>query len=201
MAVQAIDQAGGKALPVHALIESPLAVHRAFDIAAHPRLQSLSFGLMDFVSSHAGAIPSDSMGVQGQFSHPLVVRAKLDLASACHAHGKVPSHCVVTEFNDAQAIEQAARQAAHTLGYTRMWSIHPAQIRPILKAMSPSAQAIDQACEVLLKAQQADWAPIGFGGQLHDRASYRYFWHLLERAHATGCRMPSQAQVFFNASA
>ena len=201
MAVQAIDQAGGKALPVHALIESPLAVHRAFDIAAHPRLQSLSFGLMDFVSSHAGAIPSDSMGVQGQFSHPLVVRAKLDLASACHAHGKVPSHCVVTEFNDAQAIEQAARQAAHTLGYTRMWSIHPAQIRPILKAMSPSAQAIDQACEVLLKAQQADWAPIGFGGQLHDRASYRYFWHLLERAHATGCRMPSQAQVFFSASA
>ena len=155
-AVKAIDQAGGQALPVHALIESPLAVHRAFDIAAHPRLQSLSFGLMDFVSSHAGAIPSESMGVQGQFSHPLVVRAKLDLASACHAHGKVPSHCVVTEFNDAQAIEQAARQAAHTLGYTRMWSIHPAQIRPILKAMSPSAQAIDQACEVLLKAQQAE---------------------------------------------
>ncbi len=42
---------------LHALIESPAAVHRAFDIAAHPRVQSLSFGLMDFVSSHGGAIP------------------------------------------------------------------------------------------------------------------------------------------------
>ena len=49
-AQQSIDAAGGAHLPLHALIESPLAVHNAFDIAAHPRVQSLSFGLMDFVS-------------------------------------------------------------------------------------------------------------------------------------------------------
>ena len=48
------------------------------------------------------------MGVQGQFTHPLVVRAKLEIASACHAHGKVPSHGVVTEFKD-QAAFRAAR--------------------------------------------------------------------------------------------
>jgi citrate lyase subunit beta / citryl-CoA lyase len=96
----ALDAAGAHRLPLHVLIESPLAVHRAFDIAAHPRVQSLSFGLMDFVSAHGGAIPSDGMGVVGQFSHPLVLRAKLEIASACHAHGKVPSHCVVTEFKD-----------------------------------------------------------------------------------------------------
>jgi citrate lyase subunit beta/citryl-CoA lyase len=92
---------GARHLPLHVLIESPAAVHRAFDIAAHPRVQSLSFGLMDFVSAHGGAIPSDGMSSPGQFSHPLVVRAKLEIASACHAHGKVPSHCVVTEFSDA----------------------------------------------------------------------------------------------------
>ena len=83
-------------LPLQVLIESPGAVHRAFDIAAHPRVQSLSFGLMDFVSAHAGAIPAEGMGVAGQFKHPLIVRAKLDIASAAHASGKVPSHCVVT---------------------------------------------------------------------------------------------------------
>jgi citrate lyase subunit beta/citryl-CoA lyase len=196
-AVKAIDQAGAQGLAVHALIESPAAVHRAFDIAAHPRLQSLSFGLMDFVSAHAGAIPSHGMGAQGQFSHPLVVRAKLDISSACHAHGKVPSHSVVTEFNDTHAMENAARRASQELGYTRMWSIHPAQIRPILSAMSPSESDVEKACDVLLAAQQAEWAPISHAGQLHDRASYRFFWQLLQRAQATGRRLPAEAQSFF----
>ncbi|MEN9688049.1 MAG: hypothetical protein RI998_46 [Pseudomonadota bacterium] len=197
LAVQAIDAAGATALPVHALIESPAAVHRAFDIASHPRLQSLSFGLMDFVSAHGGAIPANAMGSAGQFSHPLVVRAKLAIASACHAHGKVPSHSVVTEFSDAVAMENAARVASQTLGFTRMWSIHPSQIRPILQAMAPSEQDIAQSCEVLLAAQLADWAPISHAGQLHDRASYRYFWQVLQRAHATGRSLPTQAQAFF----
>ena len=72
-AVAAMDAAGATSLPLHVLIESPAAVHRAFDIAAHPRVQSLSFGLMDFVSAHGGAIPADGMGIQGQFTHPLVL--------------------------------------------------------------------------------------------------------------------------------
>ena len=197
LAEQALSHAGAKDLPLHVLIESPAAVHRAFDIAAHPRVQSLSFGLMDFVSTHGGAIPAHGMSGQGQFTHPLVVRAKLEIASACHAHGKVPSHCVVTEFNDTTAMRAAAQRAAHEFGYTRMWSIHPAQIRPILAAMAPDAAAIELASEIVLAAQSAQWAPISHNGQLHDRASYRYFWQVLERAHSTGCSLPSEVQLFF----
>ena len=196
-AVSALDAAGAKTLPLQVLIESPAAVHRAFDIAAHPRVQSLSFGLMDFVSAHAGAIPSDGMGAQGQFTHPLVVRAKLEIASACHAHGKVPSHCVVTEFNDVQAMRSAALKAARDFGYTRMWSIHPAQIRPILEAMAPTEAEIDRASEIIAAAHAAQWAPISHAGQLHDRASYRFFWQVLERAHQTGRALPQEIQLFF----
>jgi citrate lyase subunit beta/citryl-CoA lyase len=197
LAEQALIQAGAKDLALHVLIESPAAVHRAFDIAAHPRVQSLSFGLMDFVSAHGGAIPAHGMSGQGQFTHPLVVRAKLDIASACHAHGKVPSHCVVTEFNDTAAMRAAAQRAAHEFGYTRMWSIHPAQIRPILEAMAPDAAAIEVASEIVLAARAAQWAPISHQGQLHDRASYRFFWQVLERAHSTGCSLPAEVQLFF----
>jgi citrate lyase subunit beta/citryl-CoA lyase len=196
-AEQALLQAGAKHVPLHVLIESPAAVHRAFDIAAQASVQSLSFGLMDFVSAHGGAIPAHGMSGQGQFTHPLVVRAKLEIASACHAHGKVPSHCVVTEFNDTAAARAAAQRAAHELGYTRMWSIHPAQIRPILEAMAPDAAAIEVASEIVLAAQAADWAPISHHGQLHDRASYRFFWQVLQRAHSTGRRLPSEVQLFF----
>ncbi len=196
-AVAAVDAAGTTTLPVHVLIESPAAVHRAFDIAAHPRVQSLSFGLMDFVSAHGGALPASAMTLAGQFSYPHVLRAKLDMAAACHAHGKVPSHNVVTEFKDAQALESAARQAAQQLGYSRMWSIHPDQIRPILRAFAPSQAEVDIAVTILDKAASVDWAPLQHEGRLHDRASYRFYWQCLERAHRAGLSLPQAVRHWF----
>ena len=196
-AVAAMDAAGATPLPLHVLIESPAAVHRAFAIAAHPRVQSLSFGLMDFVSAHGGAIPAEGMGLGGQFAHPLVLRAKMDIASACHAFGKVPSHNVVTEFKDSAALLIAARKAANELGYTRMWSIHPDQIRPILSAFAPSEAAVHTAALIVERAAAADWAPVSFEGRLHDRASYRFYWQVLERAHQTGIPMPENVQHWF----
>ena len=198
---RALERASAPQLPIHVLIESPAAVHRAFEIAAHPRVQSLSFGLMDFVSAHGGAIPAQGMTSAGQFAHPLVVRAKLEIAAACHAHGKVPSHCVVTEFSDTVAMQGAARRAAQELGYTRMWSIHPAQIRPILQAFAPQQDDIDNASKIIAAAAQADWAPISIEGVLHDRASYRFYWQILERAHHTGRALPPSVRPWFGASA
>ena len=196
-AEQALLAAYPRGLPLHVLIESPGAVHRAFEIAAHPRVQSLSFGLMDFVSAHGGAIGADAMSAGGQFSHPLVVRAKLEIASAAHAFGKVPSHCVVTEFSDSSALRAAARRAASDFGYTRMWSIHPAQIRPIVEALSPTSEAIEKATKIIAAAARANWAPIRFDEALHDRASYRHFWQVLERARATGQALPPEALAWF----
>ena len=103
----------------------------------------------------------------------------------------------MTEFNDADAMRTAARRAAREFGYTRMWSIHPSQIRPILEAFSPDEQQIDTASAILLAAAKADWAPISHQGALHDRASYRHFWQVLERAHATGRPLPSEVAPWF----
>ena len=196
-AVDLVDAAGGKTLPLHVLVESSLGVRNAFDIAAHPRLQSISFGLMDFVSSHNGAIPDSAMGAAGQFTHPLVLRAKLEIAAACHAHGKVPSHCVVTEFKDTAAMQAAATRASAELGYTRMWSIHPAQVRPVIAALQPKTDEVAKAAAITLAAQAADWGPISFEGKLHDRASFRYYWQVLERAFATGLALPAGVRGFF----
>ncbi|MEI7737652.1 MAG: CoA ester lyase [Betaproteobacteria bacterium] len=190
-------QHGAKDLPIHALIESAFAVSNAFEIASHPSVQSLSFGLMDFVSAHGGAIPAWAMTMQGQFKHPLMVRAKLEVASACHAFGKTPAHGVVTEIKDVNAIKESAKLAHETMGFTRMWSIHPAQIEPIVKAMSPSADEVSYASEILWAAHQADWGPIQFDHRLHDRASYRFYWQVIERAHATACHVPEQMVSLF----
>jgi citrate lyase subunit beta / citryl-CoA lyase len=204
-AAQAIDRLDGTSVALHALIETHGALHDVHAIAAHPRIESLSFGLMDFVSAHRGAIPASAMGVKGQFEHPLVLRAKLEIAAACHAHNKVPSHCVVTEFKHPRALSDAATTACRQLGYTRMWSIHPDQIRTIVDAFTPSTAEVDQAVEIIMAARDAQWAPIRHkhGGQdtLHDRASFRYYWQILERAHRTsyanGPQLPAEVRAAF----
>jgi citrate lyase subunit beta/citryl-CoA lyase len=197
-----VDAGLTRRIPLHALIETHGALQQVQAIAAHPRIESLSFGLMDFVSAHRGAIPQAGMSVAGQFEHPLVVRAKLEISAACHAAGKVPSHCVVMEFKDHERLAEAAEKAARQFGYTRMWSIHPSQIRPIVDAFSPTAAEVDLAIEIITSAQAANWAPIRHRDTLHDRASFRYFWHVLERAHRTsyadGPQLPAEVrQAFF----
>ncbi len=201
-AALAIDALGGAAVPLHALVETHGALREVDAIAAHPRIESLSFGLMDFVSAHRGAIPHSAMGTKGplgQFDHPLVLRAKVEIAAACHAHAKVPSHSVVTELKDLQAVQNAAELACRRLGYTRMWSIHPAQIRPIVDAFAPTVAEVDQALEIITAAQAAHWAPIRHRDVLHDRASYRYFWQVIERAHRTsfagGAQLPTELRL------
>ena len=203
-AVDAIDAAAqrhglARDIPLHALVETHGALREVDALAAHPRIESLSFGLMDFVSAHRGAIPQSAMGASGQFDHPLIVRAKLEIAAACHAHGKTPSHCVVTELQDRRALEAAVSMARELLGYTRMWSIHPDQVRTIVEGFAPTVAEVDEAAEILTQAQAAHWAPIRHRDTLHDRASYRYFWHVLERAHRTDPRgLPAAVrQCFF----
>jgi len=78
-----------------------------------------------------------------------------------------------------------------------MWSIHPAQIQPIVEAFAPPAAEIDLAGEILLLAQAAGWAPIRHRDTLHDRASYRYFWHVLARAQRTGQAMDDSLRSRF----
>ena len=51
--------------------------------------------------------------------------------------------------------------------------------------MRPDAAEIEEGAAILLAARRR-LGPIGHRGTLHDRASYRYFWQLLNRAHHTG---------------
>lgn len=186
-------------IPLHILIETHGALRQAWEIAAIPTVESLDFGLMDFVSSHHGAIPAAAMSSPGQFEHPLVVRAKGEIASAALANGVVPSHNVTTELRDLDHIRNDAHRARTEFGFLRMWSIHPNQIIPIVEAMRPDFSEVEPATAILIAAQNVDWAPIEHQGRLHDRASYRYYWELLARAQATGMTLPAEAlSRFFN---
>jgi citrate lyase subunit beta / citryl-CoA lyase len=184
-------------IPVHVLIETPGALHEVWEIARLPHVETLDFGLMDFVSAHHGAIPASAMRSPGQFVHTLVARAKCEIAAAALGNGIVPSHNVTTEIRDAAVVREDARRARLEFGFLRMWSIHPNQILPIVESMRPDFAEVSEAATLLVAAQDAAWGPIQQEGKLHDRASYRYYWELLQRAHGTGMEIPAAARQRF----
>lgn len=185
------DRGGiNREIPLHVILETHGALHHAWEIGALPGIETLDFGLMDFVSSHHGALGAATMRSPGQFEHPVVVAAKVETVRAALAHGVVPSHNVCIELVDTAIIESDACRAREQFGFLRMWSIHPNQIEPILRGMQPAAQEVQTACEIIVAAQNNGWAPIRHADRLHDRASYRYYWNVLRRAHSTGIELP-----------
>jgi citrate lyase subunit beta/citryl-CoA lyase len=194
------EQQGWEKPPaLHVLIETPGAVLDAHKIAGLQRVESLSFGVMDYVSHFRGAIALEAMQSPLQFDHPLMVKARVELSMACHRFGKVASHNVCTDFRNMTRVAEDARRAREEFGFTRMWSIHPAQIPVIINAFAPEDAQLDLAVAVLMRAAAAQWGPIEHDGTLHDRASFRYFWHVLQTAHATGKPMPPALAQWFSA--
>lgn len=186
-------------IPVHILIETHGALKQVHEIATLPWLQVLDFGLMDFVSAHHGAIPASAMRSPGQFEHRLLARAKAEVVAAALANGVVPAHNVTLDLKNVETTQSDASRARNEFGFLRMWSIYPTQIQAIVDAMKPNYDEVTDAANILLAAQAADWGPIQYAGELHDRATYRYFWEVLQKAKVTGVAIPEQADSsFFN---
>jgi citrate lyase subunit beta/citryl-CoA lyase len=197
--IQQVATAKGvqREIPVHVLIETHGALHDVHEIAALPWLQVLDFGLMDFVSGHHGAIPASAMRSPGQFEHRLLARAKAEVAAAALAHGVVPAHNVTLDLKNVETTFSDASRARNEFGFLRMWSIYPTQIQAIVDAMKPNYSEVTDAANILLAAQAAEWGPIQYAGELHDRATYRYFWEVLQKAKLTGVEIPADATSAF----
>lgn len=191
-------QAGiAREIPIHILVETHGALRDVHRIATLPWLQVLDFGLMDFVSGHHGAIPAGAMRSPGQFEHRLIARAKAEVVAAALANGVVPAHNVTLDLKNPYQAYADARRARMEFGFLRQWSIYPTQIQPIVDAMKPDYGEVETASAILLAAQAADWGPIQHAGELHDRATYRYFWEILQKAQVTGVKIPAVAERAF----
>lgn len=188
-------------IPIHALVETHGALREVWQIAELPNVQVLDFGLMDFVSAHHGAIPAFAMRSPHQFEHALLRRGKSEVVAAALANGVVPAHNVTLELRDVEFIFNDAKRAHDEFGFLRQWSIYPAQIEPITRAMAPAHDEIEEAEAILLKAYAADWGPIQHEGNLHDRATYRYYWEQLQRARIQNVKLGKEVTERFFAEA
>jgi len=194
---QAVFYGVNRIIPIHVLIETHGALKDVHKIAAIEWIQVLDFGLMDFVSGHHGAIPASAMRSPGQFDHHLLSRAKAELVAAAIGHGIVPAHNVTLDLKNTETTHGDAKRARNEFGFMRMWSIYPTQITAIVDAMKPDFSEVLDGAQILLQAQKANWGPIQYDGELHDRATYRYFWEILQAAKLSGMDLPKEIDDTF----
>jgi len=193
--IQAAAKKAGlkREIPIHVLIETHGALRDVEKIATLPWLQVIDFGLMDFISGHHGAIALSNMKSPGQFDHKLLARAKGNCVAAALANGVVPAHNVTLDLKNFEQTKADASRARNEFGFLRMWSIYPTQIDAIVEAMKPDLSEVKKGVDVLLAAQNAAWGPIQHEGELHDRATYRGFWTIVQRGRLTGIDIGAEA--------
>jgi len=195
--IRTVAQQAGitREIPIHVLVETHGALRDAYRIAALDWVEVLDFGLMDFISGFHGAVPASCMRSPGQFEHQTIAHAKARMVNAAMCAGVVPAHNVTLDLKNAYQTYADAYRAKNEFGFLRMWSIYPAQIQPIVDAMKPDFTEVEAGVNILLAAQDADWGPIQYEGELHDRATYRYFWELVQKARVTGLPLPDEAKT------
>jgi citrate lyase subunit beta/citryl-CoA lyase len=182
-------------IPIHVMLEDVSTLMRVSDLTTAPSVECVSFGLLDFVGSLGGIIPNSAISSPGQFEHPLIRDAKIKLAIACHAANVIPSHSITIDIHDSTRAYNDARRARDEFGYMRMWSIHPSQIEPIIRAFQHDNNELEDAIAILNQAREIQWAPIMAKGIMQDMASYRILWMKLRRAAQSGLELPKDTDL------
>ncbi|HZX09295.1 CoA ester lyase [Kribbella sp.] len=130
---------------ITALIESPLGVERAFEIAtADPRVVAVALGEADL---------SSALGVDGPAG---LAWSRARLVSASRAAGLgAPMMSVYPNVHDLDGLRQSSVEG-RALGFVGRTAIHPRQLSTIVEAFTPSAAQVAAAEELLEAVEKAD---------------------------------------------
>jgi malyl-CoA/(S)-citramalyl-CoA lyase len=147
---------------IEALIETALGMANVEQIAAaSPRLESLVFGVGDFIASMRtpdlvmGGFNADyavltNAGDDGERRRYYADQwhfALARVATACRAHGLRPIDGPYTDFKDIEGYRASALRA-RSLGFDGKWAIHPDQIPVANDVFAPTAEAVAWARHV-----------------------------------------------------
>jgi citrate lyase subunit beta/citryl-CoA lyase len=139
--------ADGGAPLLHPLLESALAVERAYDIAAaHPSVQGIALGEADL---RADLAVRDDRALDWPRSRVIVAARAAGLPS--------PAQSV---FPDTRDLDGLARSCAHgrALGFLGRTAIHPRQLPVIERAYAPTPAEIESAEHIVEAAAETPGA-------------------------------------------
>jgi malyl-CoA/(S)-citramalyl-CoA lyase len=201
--LQGVESAIGRqrSIGIEALIETALGMANVEAIAASsPRLESLVFGVGDFIASmrtpdlvmggfnsgYAVLTDPDGEGRRqrhfGDHWHFALAR----VATACRAYGLRPIDGPYTDFKDLEGYRASAMRA-RSLGFEGKWAIHPTQAQIANEIFGPSAEAVTWARrvnEAMREGAAAGRGAITIDGGMIDIAHLKLAQNILWQAEA-----------------
>jgi len=150
------------------------------DISAN--LQGVAWGAEDL---------SNELGAQANRTSDGLLTAPYRLArSMClfgaRAAGVEPVDTVYVDFRNQEGFERDCMDGVRD-GFTCKMAIHPAQVEPINRIFTPSAEQVAQARSIIAAfAEAGDAGVVGIDGQMFDIPHLSRSRKLLERAKAYG---------------
>ena len=122
-------------VPIWAMMETPLGMLNAAEIAAHPRMAGFVMGTNDLAKELNARFRADRLPMMGGL-HLALLAAK--------AYGLVVLDGVYNAFKDDDGLKNECEQG-RDMGFDGKTLIHPAQLATANAAFAPSADEIDLA--------------------------------------------------------
>ena len=139
-ALAVLDAAGGQHLPIMLMIESPIAVLRAEEIAsASDRIACMVIATSDLMNQLHGRRTPDRVALLYSLSHVLL---------AGRAYDRAVIDGISTDLKDMQSFEFACR-LARDLGFDGKSLVHPFQLPYCNDAFTPKPHDLAAANEVI----------------------------------------------------
>ena len=147
-----LDAAGApKSMALWCMIETPLGILQAQQIAAEPRVGVFIMGTNDLLKDTRAQSTPDRM--------PLLASLSLAVLAA-RAYGKTILDGVYNDIKDMDGFEAQCRQGLQ-LGFDGKTLIHPNQIEPCNEIFAPSEKEVAQAERIIAAFQEAEAAGKG----------------------------------------
>jgi citrate lyase subunit beta / citryl-CoA lyase len=172
--------AGERAPYLMPILESPLGIHRAFEIAAADELVvALTLGLED-LSAELGA-PRTEAGWES-------FAARQTTVYAARAAGVQPIASVFSDISDEAALAHYV-QRERGLGFDGIGCIHPRQIPVVHSEMTPTEAEAERAIGIVRAAREAERRGLGavaVGSKMVDPPVVKQAFRTVELAIAGG---------------
>ena len=137
--------------PIWAMMETPLGMLNAAEIAAHPMLRGMVMGTNDLAKELQSRFRPDRLPMQAGLGLCLL---------AAKAHGVTIVDGVYNAFKDSEGLTTECEQG-RDMGFDGKTLIHPAQVEIANAAFAPDAAEIDLARRQIAAFEEAEAAGTG----------------------------------------
>ncbi len=151
-ALKLLDEAGGNHMPIMVMIESPLAVLNAKEIAAaSDRIVCMMMATSDLTSQLHARVTHEQSAILTALS--LVILA-------ARAYGRCVVDGITSDFKNMHSFEYACR-VGRDLGFDGKTLVSPSQIAYSNDAYTPKSSEVAEAREIIAALQAANEAGLG----------------------------------------